>query len=154
MKKQLPGIIAAALAVILNSFGSSPKTNSYTMLYRFVFVGSPTVSNITATCSESGIDYYTNWVFENTETNLTTCAPGEERACKVAVVENYTYDFSGETGIKLLAEDPDGWQLKLAFPMETELGLYIQYPYHFQSHIVSTGIKIEGVLDVRNGTYN
>jgi hypothetical protein len=145
MKKYLFGMIAIALAVGFSAF-TTVKSKPTTTLYRFVFNGSPTGSNL-ETKNTTGTDYYSNWVLEGTESTLTECSPAQEKACRVAVTENYTEVISSVR--RLLAEDPDGGSPKLAFPMSVEDGLFAN---PIQYKIVSLDIDQDDVREIRNGS--
>lgn len=150
MKKYLFGILAIVLAVGFSAFTTASKEKTGT-IYRFVLSAPATGTNLQQIATESSIDYYVNWTFESTESTLTTCATGEERGCKVAVDGNYVYDFGGETGQRLLAEDPDAGNPKIAFPMSVENGLFAD-PVQYKK--VATSIHLDDVREIRNGTVN
>lgn len=149
MKKYYLGMIAILLTTGLMSYTSNKQQKSFDTLYKFVLIVSPTGTNIQAISTESGIDYYINWEFVGTEDCIVTCDPGEEIACTLLVHEKYIYDFGGEVGIRLLAEDPDGNGPKKAFPMCVENGIFkngVQYKK------VCNSIEIHCEIEVENGT--
>jgi hypothetical protein len=151
MKKYLPGVIAFILAIGFSPFATAKRDAFLYDLYVFRLNAPPTsAGNLTATTISNGKLVYQNWVLEDVEEGLTECSIAEEKACRVAVIENYVQ--SSAHGIKLLAADPDSWGPKLAFPMEAETGLSVDYPCPTQYYIVSPTLEIPSVLDVRNGT--
>lgn len=138
-----------ALLIGISSFSHIPSKPTFE-LYVFSFTGNPTVAaQLLATTTVSGKSVYQKW--ELTDVEFVTCAAGEERACKIAVSEEYVQIISAT--IYLNAADPDGGGSKLAFPMSIENGLFTG---GLQYYKVSTSIETSSptVIDVRNGTVN
>jgi hypothetical protein len=137
MKKYLFGTLAILLAIGLSSF--TKKTISTDYLFRLTALA--TGSNLQQVPS-SGPDagkYFTNWELVESF----SCTPGSDRACTIAVSEEYIKEIS--SAYRLLAQDIvlEG---KEAFPMSVANG---EFSGGTQYKVVATSDET-GHIDVIN----